>query len=276
MKRTIFLLCLVMLASVVRAQEPQKPEPISDNSFLIEEAYNQEAGVVQHINTFMRLANGDWAYSFTQEWPYHSIKHQLSVTAIGMQLGEGPDRHRGAGDLAFNYRYQLAGGDPNKLSISPRFSLIVPTGSVQRGFGIGGYGLQTNLPISVPLSQKIVTHWNVGSTYTLRARNASGARANTLGFNLGQSTIYMITNRVNFMMETAWNSNQSVIGSGMKQTNYSLYLNPGVRWSYNFKSGLQIVPGFAVPIGIGPSRGTHGLFFYLSFEHPFKKVAAQN
>lgn len=28
--------------------------PIQDNSFLIEEAYNQEFGVVQHINTFTR------------------------------------------------------------------------------------------------------------------------------------------------------------------------------------------------------------------------------
>ena len=115
MRKTILILTMVFCAAVVRAQEPQKPEPIADNSFLIEEAYNQEAGVVQHINTFMRLANGDWTYSFTQEWPVGSIKHQFSVTAIGMQLGEGQDRHRGAGDLAFNYRYQLKGGDSEKL-----------------------------------------------------------------------------------------------------------------------------------------------------------------
>jgi hypothetical protein len=40
-----------------------------DNSFLIEEAYNQERGVIQHINSFARLWNSkDWAYTFTQEW----------------------------------------------------------------------------------------------------------------------------------------------------------------------------------------------------------------
>ena len=31
----------------------------------------------------------------------------------------------------------------------------------------------------------------------------------------------------------------------------------------------EIVPGLAVPIGIGPSRGDRQVFFYLSFEHPF-------
>lgn len=271
MKTLALLLTLFCCASVVRAQEP---EPIADNSFLIEEAYNQEAGVVQHINTFMRLANGDWVYSFTQEWPVSSIKHQFSVTAIGMQLGAGADRHRGAGDLGLNYRYQLKGGAADKLSISPRVSVILPTGSTLRGFGAGGYGLQTNLPISVPLAKKVVTHWNAGATYTMRAQNPLHEKANTLGFNLGQSTIYMVSNRFNLMMETAWNSNQAVIGSALKQTNYSMYLNPGVRWSHNFKSGLQIVPGIAVPVGVGPSRGAHGMFFYLSFEHPFKKFVA--
>src|SRR6266508_301550 len=43
--------------------------PIQDNSFLIEEAYNQEPGVIQHINTFARARGGGWGYSFTEEWP---------------------------------------------------------------------------------------------------------------------------------------------------------------------------------------------------------------
>jgi hypothetical protein len=48
-------------------------------------------------------------------------------------------------------------------------------------------------------------------------------------------------------------------------------ISPGIRWAYNFKSGLQIVPGIAVPIGAGPSRNERGIILYLSFEHPFKK-----
>ena len=37
----------------------------------------------------------------------------------------------------------------------------------------------------------------------------------------------------------------------------------------NFDSGLQIVPGVAVPVGVGPSEGEYGVIGYLSFEHPF-------
>ena len=51
-----------------------------------------------------------------------------------------------------------------------------------------------------------------------------------------------------------------------------MYLNPGIRWAYNFKNGLQIVPGIAMPIGVGPSSGERALFLYLSFEHPFRKI----
>src|SRR5512144_2099823 len=39
------------------------PPPIQDNSFLVEEAYNQDPGVVQTIQTYARVAGtGDWAY----------------------------------------------------------------------------------------------------------------------------------------------------------------------------------------------------------------------
>jgi hypothetical protein len=34
---------------------------------------------------------------------------------------------------------------------------------------------------------------------------------------------------------------------------------------------LQIVPGLAIPLGLGPSKGDKGVFVYLSFEHPFSQ-----
>jgi hypothetical protein len=40
-------------------------------------------------------------------------------------------------------------------------------------------------------------------------------------------------------------------------------------WAFDFRSGLQIVPGAAYTIGLGPSDGARALFLYLSFEHPF-------
>ena len=103
-------------------------------------------------------------------------------------------------------------------------------------------------------------------------KNDVGDKAFTKGFNAGQSTIWLMNQRVNLLVETAWNSYESVISKGHKDKSYGLLVNPGVRWSHNFKSGLQIVPGVSFPIGVGPSRGERGVFFYLSFEHAFKKV----
>jgi hypothetical protein len=50
------LLCLV---------PPPLMAQIQDNSFLLEEAYNQGTGVVQHISTFAVGSGGDWGYTFT-------------------------------------------------------------------------------------------------------------------------------------------------------------------------------------------------------------------
>src|SRR5438552_14711836 len=47
----------------------------------MEEAYNQEPGVVQHISAFQLFRGADsWAYSFTEEWPLFGRTHQLSYT----------------------------------------------------------------------------------------------------------------------------------------------------------------------------------------------------
>ena len=56
---------------------------IEDNSFLIEEAYNQEKGVVQHIfNAYYSADSGTrgWTFVFTQEWPVFFQNHQFSFT----------------------------------------------------------------------------------------------------------------------------------------------------------------------------------------------------
>lgn len=274
MKQTVILcllLSLFVLGSRAVAQNTPSSAPatISDNSFLIEEAYNQETGVVQHINTFMRSRGGDWQYTFTQEWPVRSMKHQFSYTLAALNI-TGPPSRRGFGDLLLNYRYQLVSN--SKVAVAPRASLILPTGDSQEGLGFGGVGFQTNLPVSVTHSSRFVTHWNAGATLIPRAKDAVGDKAFVKWFNLGQSTIWLAHPRVNFLVETVWNRFESVVGPSQTAATYSLLLNPGVRWAYNFKSGLQIVPGISVPIGVGPSSGQRGIFLYLSFEHPFKKL----
>lgn len=269
------LLCLATFAfsQATSTTEPQEPPPIADNSFLIEEAYNQEADVVQHINTFTRKSNGEWTYSFTQEWPAGSQKHQLSLTLPaqsikGVNSGGAQIVARGIGDVALNYRYQLVSG--TKTAIAPRLSLVLPTGDERKQLGAGGFGLQFNLPISVALSRDFVAHSNAGVTFTPGARNSRREKARTVGYNLGQSIVWLAAPRFNVLVEAVWVNSESVVGTRRKIREHEFLINPGIRWAHNFRNGLQIVPGIAGPVG--PSRGERGVFFYLSFEHPFKRT----
>jgi hypothetical protein len=248
------------------ASEAAAPATISDNSFLVEEAYNQEAGVVQHIANVRRGRDGSFLFTFTQEWPAPGQRHQLSYTAP--VLGGG-GAGSGIGDLILNYRYQLLGEDEERVWVSPRASAILPTGSVAEGRGAGGPGVQLNLPLSVQISDALVTHWNAGLTLT-RARATNGVRENTRGLNAAASAIWLLSPIFNLMLETAWERDESLDDVGVRSAEERFVILPGVRAAINMPSGMQIVPGFGVPIGVGASRGERDLFFYLSVEHRFK------
>ena len=260
-----FILILIGLGSDV-ASAKEEAKKIQDNSFLIEEAYNQEPGVIQHIQTFQYLNRSKtWGYSFTQEWPVQGQAHQLSYTIPLNHLGV-PPHETGLGDVALNYRYQLVLKEA--IALAPRFSLLLPTGDSKKGLGSGAIGLQTNIPLSVELSDKWVTHLNLGFTLTPSSKEPGGAIADTLGFNCGASLIWLATENFNLMLELAWNSAEAVREDGSRTRNDTFLVAPGARFAINFESGLQIVPGIAIPIGLGPSKDEFGIFSYLSFEHP--------
>jgi hypothetical protein len=273
----LFLFSFLLAAGRSPAQAIESPSqterssaPIQDNSFLIEEAYNQEDGVIQHISTFERLTNSrDWVYTQTDEWPLRTYKHQVSVTVAATHAGSFAGSGAGWGDTALNYRYQLVGSGETKLAVAPRLSLLLPTGDHTFGRGSGGLGLQTNLPISIQHSAHLVSHWNAGATWVPHALDERRDAAGTIGVNLAQSLVWLASPRVNFLVETLWTSNESVVGPRKTERSQNLYVSPGIRWAHNLKGGLQIVPGVATPVGIGPCRGEKGVIFYLSFEHPF-------
>ncbi len=231
---------LLLLASLLSAGENDLTA-IQDNSFLIEEAYNQEDGVIQHISFFDRdQKTGQWIYTFTEEWPVRSQKHQLSFTVPLT----GGTRQR-IGDILLNYRYQLLGDGDARTAIAPRLSWIVPSGG-------GSSGVQVAVPVSRVVGSRAVAHSNVGATWYRDTRSTD--------FAAGQSFIYALSSRIHLMTEAFWTRSQHET---------QVVVSQGVRWAYNAGGGLQIVPGLAVPIGIGPSAGTRSVVMYLSFEHPF-------
>ena len=275
MKGLVFL-CSLIAAVAASAQQPsaeRAPKPIQDNSFLIEEAYNQESGVVQHISTFARaIGSNRWGFAFTQEWPVAGARHQLSFTLPFVRVDETTRGRGGVGDVGLNYRYQLVGSGDAAVALAPRITILAPTGSSRRGQGTGGTGVQLNVPLSIVLSSALVVHSNAGATYTRRAHDALGNESAARGYNLGQSVVWLVHPKLNLMLEGAWTQMEEVVGPGKVERNTSLLIAPGLRGALDFPSGLQIVPGIAFPIGVGASRGERNVFFYLSFEHPFTRT----
>lgn len=267
----VFLLGAVLPSALV-AQDQSEPA-IEDNSFLIEEAYNQEPGVVQHISTFAvtGASRRDLFYTFTQEWPFKSQKHQLSYTVPVSRLD---GQSAGFGDMLLNYRLQMGGGDL-RWAFAPRLTAVLPTGSVSRGLGDGSPGLQINFPLSFKVSSNVVTHFNAGGTLLPWAEGPAVVgkrpkRTLTNGF-LGGSIIAPTRMPIQLMLESLVTFDGEILPGGDVDRSSSWIISPGVRAAFNFGS-LQVVPGFAVPFTRSSGETVHDYMVYLSFEHPFAKT----
>jgi hypothetical protein len=250
-------------AAQARPQEPR----IADNSYLVEEAYNQERGVVQHIGTLLVPAGAVPAHVIvTQEWPLIGQRHQIS---FALPLSPGAEAGVGLGDVVLNYRYLLAGG--GRLAVAPRFSVTLPTGAWDRGLGAGSPGLQLAVPVSARLTRQLVAHGNAGLVLapSARAPGVSGRRALT-GYVAGASLAGPVMLPVNALLEVVATSSAEVTASGAVERSTDIALSPGLRFALDV-GRMQIVPGIAFPIHLRePGRPTD-LFLYLSIEHAFRR-----
>ena len=240
-------------------------EPLEDNSFLIEEAYNQGPRVVQHIGHWARTEPaGDYVFTFAQEWPLIGQRHQLAYAIPFQSLSAGGQRGVGFGDVEIQYRYQWLGMGDSRLAAAPSLTLLFPTGDESEELGSGAVGGEIGLPLSAVLSSRFVTHTNLKATYT---GEASGHPAK-VEYELGQSLVWLAASRFNPMVEVVWSRSEPA-GGGTGESEEVFVLNPGFRWAHDFPSGLQICPGISFPIGVGATSGDSGVLIYLSFEHGF-------
>ena len=116
----VFGWIMISAFSSAHAEETGEVKKIQDNSFLIEEAYNQEPGVIQHIQTFQYMKNATWGYSFVQEWPVPGRTHQLSYTIPVFHLDTDTNgKKTGIGDVMLNYRYQLIYKEKEGIALAP-------------------------------------------------------------------------------------------------------------------------------------------------------------
>lgn len=260
MKSLTVIVCLLLSAFNLYGQN----EGISDNSFLIEEAYNQEPHVVQHISNLVYTKKAKtWEFALTQEWPLFSQEHQISYTLPYSWLNG--NSVSGLGDLAIHYRYQLWNTD-RWAAFSPRFSLILPTGDDKKGLGTGKTAYQVNLPLSKRLNENWVAHLNAGATLIPGVK--AGTKKETLwSYNAGGSIVWLMQTNFNLLVEWVSVFEDEISAGGGVKNRASHTINPGLRYAYNAGS-LQIVPGLALPIELNGEKTKH-LFIYLSLEHPF-------
>lgn len=295
-RTTAWLFGWLGLAGTSIAEEADKPatrpiDGIRDNSFLIEEAYNQEPGVVQHVWTarFGADHRGDanartWDLDFSQEWPIFTQKHQFAYAIPYSFVDEDAENASGIGDLELKYRYQLFMEENGFPAISPSFSLILPTGDEDRGFGTGEVGYSFNLPISKTINDRMYVNLNAGLTFTsgVQARLSDDRRSreyDLLDFLVGGSVFYAVTEKFHVGVEALWESVEDIEevdprGSrrprGDRRRGDEVTIAPGFRWAHDLPGDLQIVPGIAFPIGLTDESIDYGVFFYFSVEHPFK------
>lgn len=271
--RALVMLCLFtgLASAQTTSGTRSKAEPfaITDNSFLVEEAFNQEPGIFQNIAN-ATFADNLWTFGFTQEWPIVSQKHQLSytVSALGIDSLGG-----GIGDTQINYRYQALTEGPGRPAFSPRASLILPSGNSDKLRGSGSAGLQVNMPFSKQTGD-FYWHWNGGMTWLPKAKPllplpAGSDDVSAISPFLSGSGIYRVRQMFNLMLESVLLVQDNAIAGDSSHTKF-FTLSPGARGGWNLGEH-QLILGAAVPVTWAEGESETALLLYLSYELPFKK-----
>jgi Putative MetA-pathway of phenol degradation len=258
------------------AEEPRAQalaQALQDNSFFIEEAYNQQLGVVQHILSVPLTFDGhqkNISPNLTEEWPVLSELHQFSYTIPYSSL-EDNGWDSGFGDIRLNYRLQALKETDRTPAFAPRLTLVIPTDGGGETFGHEEIGYETNLPFSKVVGDSWTMHANAGGSVF---PDDHGHTA--MNYNLGGSVIYAASKNLNLMLESVEFWEESVSHRGKVDRTFTALISPGARYAFNLPKGAQLVVGAAVPVGISADAPDWGLFFYFSFEHSFthsKEVA---
>jgi hypothetical protein len=262
------------------------PMHIRDNSFLVEEAYNQEKGQVQHILNWTQAWNRtrlsrtrDFALTYSMELPLGSQTHQFSFITLftsGFEkiIGEPATNQGGVGDSVLSYRYQLL-ADDDFLWCAPRLSLIVPTGDERFGLGNGQLGYQFGLPIS-RYGDQFDFHFDAGfaivpnvSVFLNRGKsNPQDLRS----YSLGGSVYWKPQTNLHFFLELLGLRFDEIDDTGVRVPMTQVFVNPGVRYAICQFEDVEWVIGVAFPIGLTRDTPDIGVFAYMSVEHAFRKA----
>jgi hypothetical protein len=263
------VLVLVLLSGSAFAQDrsghsSSRPWEITDNSFLVEEAFNQEPGIVQNIFGIYAPGDGSWVSAFTQEWPVRVQAHQFSYTVAFADVGV----QSGLADTQLHYRYQLWTEAAGRPAFSPRISLVLPTGRASDGLGVGTAGWEINLPFSKQV-RDFYFHWNGGVTHLPSVEDGS-ATFNVVIPRVAASAIWRAKPMFNLMLESVFTWPEEIEDASTERVRFTTVV-PGFRTGWNIGEA-QAIAGLGVPVTFGRGTADTGVFGYFSYELPFMRT----
>jgi len=263
------LACIgILLAASAFAQAPAGSSPdrsapfgITDNAFLIEEAFNQEAGIFQNIFQISSKRDGVWSGAFTQEWPLGGMRHQISYTLPFS--GGGIDT--AFDSVGVNYRYQLLEEGAGRPAFTPRFTIILNT---RRNDAAEDVDLQINLPFSKQVGD-FYFHWSAGVTWGVDAPRPGFGTGTLTSPQVAGSVVWRLQPMFHLMVENVLDYDGSFSGSGtLHDASYTLA--PGFRWGWNV-GDQQLVLGAAATMEYFTDATRVAALTYFSYELPFAK-----
>ena len=277
------LAALLLFSGAVHAQPFPAPLPaamtepspfgITDNSFLVEEGFNQEPGVVQNLFAFERTGPGGWEAKFVQEWPLRSMRHQVSY-ALGFARDGGASQFS---NVSLDYRLQVWTEGSGRPAFSPRASLLVNRESLETPETEGAAGVEFSLPFS-KRTGPVYFHWNAGlrwfpSASTFNRSLPQIAQSDDVSLSTpfaAGSAIVAVRPMLNLLLEVAAESDHAVVGPGEAARSAVFTVSPGARSGVNL-GDAQIVVGLAFPFVRQDGETDAGVLGYASYELPFAK-----
>jgi hypothetical protein len=272
-----WLAVLILFSSVTaRAAEPRPIDGFSDHSFLLEEAYNQERGEVQHTlravySRDLRLRG--WSFNFEQESWLFTENHQVAFNIPFYHLREDGEKQLGVGDIQIEYRYQLTDERPNVPAVAPGFGLILPTGNRDKGTGNGVVGYEWSVAASKKVASRLAVHANFGLTYLPKVRVPLDAdqrrspKRSLVSYDVGASAVFALLSDIHMLLEWVGEFEEEINDKGRRKRDFKAILSPGIRATLVNEDRLQSVVGVGIPIGVTGPAENYGVFLYLSLEH---------
>ena len=269
MKNILAVLMMMSFAGYLLAQG-EYPEPISGNTFLIEEAFNQDARVVQHILkfSFTRPSDENLIF-FAQEWPLFSHDHQIGFSFSYFWLKKDENPYFLFGTLTLDYRYQLL-DDGNWAAMAPRISLVVPH---RKNYPYGNIGYQLNMPVSKRVHDKWIVHVNAGVMLQPKVDVNLPEKKNIYSYHAGAGLFWLLHPKFNITLEWLsefrdeydWDEDWD---EEIKKNKSIHWINPGVRFAFRV-GPVEFVPGFCVPLQVHGKKKPKTAYLSVSMEHPF-------